>query len=101
MAHSDLDTALFCWKTGDISLGKLKDCIKLSNKQQPYELPESFFKFKPLDFVIVTAFGLNYQGRVLECIASPSGSSYYVEYAYDGKIEQRRFYEDELKPEEK
>ena len=59
------------------------------------------FKFKPLDYVVITAFGLAYAGRVLECIASPSGSSYYVEYAYDGKIDQRRFYEDELKLEEK
>lgn len=35
-------------------------------------------------------------GRVQECITSASGTSYCVEYAADGKIEQRRFYEDEL-----
>jgi len=50
--HSDLDAALFRWKTGDISLEKLKYCIQFLNKQQPYELkaqetmfqtPEKFF----------------------------------------------------------
>lgn len=54
------------------------------------------YKFKPLDAVQIVAYGLDYRGRVQECITSASGTSYCVEYAADGKIEQRRFYEDEL-----
>lgn len=54
------------------------------------------FKFNPLDHVIVTAYGLHYPGRVLEAVSSTSGVAYLVEYAYDGKIDARRFCEDEL-----
>lgn len=53
------------------------------------------FKFKPLQHVRVLAYGLNYAGRIIRCEYS-GNKSYNVEYAADGKIETRMFYEDEL-----
>ena len=60
------------------------------------------FRFAPHQSVIVTAYGLNLIGRVQRCVHGPcvhgpSGNTYDVEYAVDGKIERREFWEDELK----
>ena len=55
------------------------------------------FRFAPHQSVIVTAYGLNLIGRVQRCVHGPSGNAYDVEYAVDGKIERREFWEDELK----
>ena len=53
--------------------------------------------FNPLDYVTITLFGLNYQGRVLERITTASGELYLVEYAQGGDIKSGRFRDDELK----
>ncbi len=54
------------------------------------------FKFTFRQKVRVTAYGLNYEGRVIRCIHNGVEIMYLVEYAYVGKIEMREFYEDEL-----
>ena len=57
------------------------------------------FKFAPLQLVTVTAFNLNLEGRVNRCIHDgqlTQPNMYRVEFACDGKIESREFYEDEL-----
>jgi hypothetical protein len=55
------------------------------------------FKFAPRQRVVVTAFGLNYHGRINRCVFDGGPLLYNVEYAFDGKVETREFYEDELK----
>lgn len=56
------------------------------------------FKFALLDFVQVTAYGLNYRGRVEACVSKTAGIRLYeVEYVDDGaKICSGTFREDEL-----
>ena len=56
------------------------------------------FHFSPGDWIIVTAYGLHYPGRVQMCTLRPNDRFIYeVEYAADGKIERREFAADELK----
>lgn len=54
------------------------------------------FKFSPMQFVKINAYDLHYKGRVMRCEFNGHQNSYNVEYASDGKIEARTFYEDEI-----
>lgn len=54
------------------------------------------FKYKPLDSVCITAYELRCRGRVMCCIHDRGGEKYEVEYALNGEIKRREFYEDEL-----
>lgn len=54
------------------------------------------FKFSPLQKIKVSAYGLDYSGTVLRCEYDGHTKNYSVEYASDGKIEQRIFFEDQL-----
>jgi len=55
------------------------------------------FKFAPMDLVFVTAFGLNYRGRVQWCKADGGQLMYHVQYANDrGEVCSGEYYEDEL-----
>ena len=55
------------------------------------------FKFEPGEHVRVTHLGLNYRGRVDECIYDGGRHKFRVEYADDaGAIQSREFYGDEL-----
>jgi hypothetical protein len=54
------------------------------------------FKFAPLQYIHVIAFDLNYEGRVIRCIFDGGAHIYSVQYAFEGKLETREFYEDEL-----
>ena len=57
------------------------------------------FDFAPGDPVLLTAYGLNYRGRVLICEARANrGATYVIEYVNDGaKIETGTFWGDQLK----
>jgi hypothetical protein len=54
------------------------------------------FKFSPLQIVRITAHNLDYEGRVQECEYNGHTKSYGVEFAANGEILTRKFYEDEL-----
>lgn len=54
------------------------------------------FKFKPLQFVTVTLFGLMYEARVIRCIWENGGKLYDCDLWTDGSPRRREFYEDEL-----
>jgi hypothetical protein len=55
------------------------------------------FKFKPGQHVCVTHLGLNYKGRVLECIWSDGWDKFRVQYADDkGDLQTREFFDDEI-----
>lgn len=54
------------------------------------------FKFEPMQYVNIIAFGLNCEARVLRCTHGISVSIYDVEYALNCTIYRREFYEDEL-----
>lgn len=55
------------------------------------------FKFEPLEYVTIRLYGLNYEARVVRCIHSGRLQNIYdCDYAADGKLEHRGFYEDEL-----
>jgi hypothetical protein len=54
------------------------------------------FRFAPLQYVTVTLFGLIYSGRVQRCFQDINCRMYSVQYAADGKLETREFYEDEI-----
>ncbi len=54
------------------------------------------FKYAPMQYVLVKAYGLNYSARVLNCKWDGHTRNYNCEFAYDGKIEAREFFEDEL-----
>lgn len=54
------------------------------------------FKFSPLQKISVHAYGLNYDGVVIRCEYDGHTKNYCVEYAADGKIESRSFFESQL-----
>jgi len=54
------------------------------------------FKYEPQQFVSIKAYGLNYSGRILECIWDGKNNLYRTEFASDGKIDCRSFLEDEI-----
>ena len=54
------------------------------------------FKFSPLQKVKICAYGLHYEGTVIRCEYDGHTKNYNVEYAADGKIESRIFFEDQL-----
>ncbi len=55
------------------------------------------FAYAPHQFVIVSAYGLRYEGMVLRCIKSISPVNLYlVEYAVDGEIKTAELYETQL-----
>lgn len=54
------------------------------------------FKFSPLQKVTISAYGLNYEGLVIRCEYDGHTKNYSVEYAAEGKIESKVFYEDQL-----
>ena len=55
------------------------------------------FQFAPGQYVRITLFGLNYPGRVTECVLrSNSRRLYEVEYAVEGELKARHFAADEL-----
>jgi len=54
-------------------------------------------KHKPLDKVIVTAYGLNAPGQIAESVLKPNDFwCYVVEYAIDGRIAVNSFHEGDL-----
>jgi hypothetical protein len=54
------------------------------------------FKFEPLQKVTIHTYGLNYEGRIIRCEYDGHTKNYSVEYAFDGKLDQRIFFEDQL-----
>ena len=58
----------------------------------------SVFKFSPLQYVLITAHGLNLNGRIVRCIYEGNGTPliYDVAYATNGETRRQEFYEDEL-----
>lgn len=59
--------------------------------------PAVDFEFHPGRYVRVTYLGLNYRGRVIDCIWGDGSHRYRVEYADDkGDLQAREFYADEL-----
>lgn len=54
------------------------------------------FKFEPLQKVKIHAYGLHYEGLIIHCEYDGHTKNYYVEYAADGKIESKMFFEDQL-----
>jgi hypothetical protein len=55
------------------------------------------FAFRPGDWVTITAYGLNYRGRVQRCSLNPHDRMVYeVEFAADGKLDRHDFAADEL-----
>lgn len=55
------------------------------------------FAFAPLDYVTIVVYGLDYRGRVQQCLLRPLGAKLYnVEYAKDGEIKCSDFREDEI-----
>lgn len=67
-------------------------------KTKYHELPpKSAVKFKPLDYVKVTLYGLNFHGRVIRVIwEHPMTVMYDVDYVCEGQLKRREFYGDEL-----
>lgn len=59
-------------------------------------MTEVKFKFSPLELVTIKAYGLNYEGLVIRCEYDGHTHNYCVEYAYDGRLEQRMFFESQL-----
>ncbi len=59
-------------------------------------MPVVTFRFSPRQHVIVSFLGLNYRGRINRCIQDGGPNLYQVDYAVDGEIQSREFYEDEL-----
>ena len=58
------------------------------------------FHFSPGEAVTIIAFGLDYPGVVERCIWRCGDDLYVVEYAVDGKIETREFYQRQLRGEQ-
>ena len=54
------------------------------------------FKFGPFEQVKIIADGLNYLGKIIRCEWDGQVKTYYCEYAADGKLEQRAFFEEQL-----
>lgn len=54
------------------------------------------FKFSPLQKVKISAYGLHCDGTAIRCEYDGHTRNYYVEFAYDGKIERSVFFEDQL-----
>ena len=55
------------------------------------------FKFSPKQKVKILAYGLDCNGRIQRCYVNCSGHIFYdVEYALDGDIKGRDFFEDDL-----
>lgn len=55
------------------------------------------FKFPPKQKVKILAYGLDCNGRIQRCYVNCSGHIFYdVEYALDGDIKGRDFFEDDL-----
>lgn len=56
------------------------------------------FKFDHGDHVIITIFGLNYEGRINRCIWDGGRQPIYsVNFASHGDCNNNEFYEDELR----
>lgn len=53
------------------------------------------FVFSPRQKVRIVAYGLHYEGMILWCEYS-NDNIYMVEWASDGKIQNQRFYENQL-----
>jgi len=57
------------------------------------------FEFQPMDYVLVTVFGVNCRGRIMRAIWNGEYIFYLVAYMNShNQIEQREFYGDELVP---
>lgn len=57
------------------------------------------FKFEPKQRVLITACGLNCEGRVMRAFVNISGMIFYdVRYALNGEIKEGDFLEDDLTP---
>lgn len=54
------------------------------------------FRFSPLQKVNISAYGLNYEGKIIRCEYDGHTKNYMVEYAADGKIESKPFFEEQL-----
>ena len=54
------------------------------------------FLFHPGQRVRVVAHGLNYEGVIEFCKWRRGDNLYCVEFAYDGKIDSREFFEEQL-----
>lgn len=54
------------------------------------------FKFSPLQRVKISAYGLDYDGTILRCEYDGHTKNYSIEYARDGHIENRVFFEDQI-----
>lgn len=55
------------------------------------------FQFEPHQHVRITAYGLNYSARVIRCLHTGGIQNIYgCDFASDGKIEYREFFEDEV-----
>lgn len=54
------------------------------------------FKFQPHQSVKVKAYSLHYSARILRCIWDGRSHVYQCDYAVDGEIRSREFFEDEL-----
>lgn len=54
-------------------------------------------KFEPAQKVKITAYGLDYEGRILRCYVGINEIVFYeTEYACNGKLERGDFFEDGL-----
>ena len=54
------------------------------------------FAPEPGDRVVITAYGLDYSGRVLEVRRKIGCTTYYVEFARDGQLDASEFYLDQI-----
>lgn len=54
------------------------------------------FKFNHGEYVIVKAFNLNCEGRIIRCIYDGGMNIYSVAYALESRLHREEFYEDEL-----
>ena len=79
------------------ALGQLDVAAAIEIEEQRMREENGMFRFDPDEYVNVTLFGLNFEGRVQRCIWNGRRNLYDVEYCRDGNIERREFAEDELK----
>lgn len=55
------------------------------------------FNFVPLQKVIITAYGLNYPGMILECrFTGNINHNYLVEYVEEGALKTGTFYQTQI-----
>lgn len=62
-------------------------------------MPALNFKYTVGDKVMISSYGLHYEGLVTKCIYTGCFKMIYdVEFCQNGEIKDRWFYEDQLEP---